>query len=301
MEHSGLFGVAMSPRVRAFVAGLVVLTLLFALPLYHWVQLALSVDLHSHVILIPLISAYLIWRSRDECPKPENSAWWVASLFWAASVGLAWIAWRCGDAVEPRDRVALLVGAYVLGGIGLAFACLGVKVMRALAFPAFLTIFMVPMPSGLEAVLERFLQRLSAEAAQGFFWLSGETFLREGQVFLFPGLTIRVAQECSGIRSSLVLLIVGLLAAHLMLRTTWRRAVLVLAILPLGVLRNGFRVYAITTLTLHVHPGVIDSPLHHHGGPLFFVLSLFPFAALLWLLWRTDRPPGKTRIRNHSS
>ncbi len=62
-----------------------------------------------------------------------------------------------------------------------------------------------------------------------------------------------------------------------------------LAVIPLAVLRNGFRVFTIGELCVHIGPQMIDSPIHHQGGPLFFILSLVPFLLLLYLLIRSER------------
>src|SRR5262249_62388208 len=110
--------------------------------------------------------------------------------------------------------------------------------------------------------------------------------LRQGMIFQLPGMTIEVAQECSGIRSSLVLFITSLVAAHLFLRTQWRRIVLVALVIPLGILRNGFRILVIGLLCVHYGPHMIASPIHRQGGPLFFTLSLIPLFFLLWWLRR---------------
>lgn len=120
--------------------------------------------------------------------------------------------------------------------------------------------------------------------------------MRQGQMFMLPGLTIEVAQECSGIRSSIVLFITAVLAANMILHSGWRRITLVLAVIPLGILRNGMRIYLISVLTVHVDPGIIDSALHHRGGPIFFGMSLVPFLALLWLLRKGDK-----RVTNRPS
>ena len=74
------------------------------------------------------------------------------------------------------------------------------------------------------------------------------------------------------------------------LRTGWKRAFLAFFVIPLGLVRNAFRVYVISMLSAHVAPWVIDSPLHHRGGPIFFALSLIPFFALLLWLRKTDKP-----------
>jgi exosortase len=129
----------------------------------------------------------------------------------------------------------------------------------------------------------------SAEAAALYFNVAGTPMVRHGTVFELPGIVLRVAQECSGIRSSWVLLITSLLASHVFLKTRWRRVVLVAFVIPLGILRNGFRILVIGLLCVHVGPYMIDSSIHHQGGPLFFALSLVPLFLLLWWLRRQER------------
>jgi len=113
-------------------------------------------------------------------------------------------------------------------------------------------------------------------------------FLRAGQIFQLPNITLEVGQECSGIRSSVVLFITSILAANLFLKTTWRRFVLVAIVIPLGILRNGFRIFVIGFLCVHVGLQMIHSLIHRRGGPLFFVVSLVPLLLVLWLLRKGD-------------
>jgi len=114
--------------------------------------------------------------------------------------------------------------------------------------------------------------------------------LRRGLVIQLPGISLQVAPECSGIHSTLVLLITSIIAGQLLLRRPWKRAVLCLVVIPLAVIRNGFRVFVIGELCVHISPEMIHSPIHHRGGPLFFVLSLVPFFLLLYFLQRNERP-----------
>ena len=60
-------------------------------------------------------------------------------------------------------------------------------------------------------------------------------------------------------------------------------------VIPLGILRNGFRILVIGLLCVHVGPHMIDSPIHHQGGPFFFALSLVPLFLLLWWLRRQEQ------------
>ena len=130
--------------------------------------------------------------------------------------------------------------------------------------------------------------RASADVAAWFLTVTGTPLLRDSQVFALPGIVLQVAQECSGIRSSWVLFITSLLASHLFIKSPWRRLILVAFVIPLGIVRNGFRILVIGLLCVHIGPQMIDSPIHHQGGPLFFVLSLGPLFALLWWLRRSE-------------
>jgi exosortase/archaeosortase family protein len=106
---------------------------------------------------------------------------------------------------------------------------------------------------------------------------------------MLPGIVLEVAQECSGIRSSWVLFITSLLASNLFLKRPWRRIVLVAFVIPLAIVRNGFRILVIGLLCVHVGPHMADSFIHRQGGPLFFVLSLGPLFLLLVWLRRQER------------
>lgn len=162
--------------------------------------------------------------------------------------------------------------------------------MRPLAFPFGLLIFMVPFPDVLTGLIEGWLQHGSAVAAGWMFSLSGMVVFQQGLFFHLPSVTLQVAPECSGIHSTIVLLIVSLVAAHFFLRTPWKCVLLCVMVIPLALLRNGFRVFVLGELCEHISPAILDSPIHHHGGPLFFALSLIPLSALLYFLVKSERP-----------
>jgi exosortase/archaeosortase family protein len=86
-----------------------------------------------------------------------------------------------------------------------------------------------------------------------------------------------------------------LVAADAFLAGFWRKSLLVLFMIPLAILRNGFRIVVIGWLCLHIGPSIIESPFHRHGGPLFFALSLPPLFLVLWWLHRQAPPRPATR------
>ena len=262
-----------------------------------WAAHAAASQLHSYVLLTPLISAYLLYVQRDQLPKRHSS-----SPGWAALAGIAgMIALGMGHrakalgSLSQNDYVGLMILSFLCLLLGGGFLFLGWKWMRAAAFPIAFLYFMIPMPDRMVEILENASQLASAEAANLLFTISGTPFLRSGTYFQLPNITIQVAQECSGIRSSWILLLTSLIASYLFLKTPWRRAALVAAVIPLGILRNGTRVVVIGLLCVHTGPDMIHSVIHRRGGPIFFVLSLIPLFLLLWWLRHGDRLAVGTR------
>ncbi|HWC61542.1 MAG TPA: archaeosortase/exosortase family protein, partial [Verrucomicrobiae bacterium] len=122
--------------------------------------------------------------------------------------------------------------------------------------------------------------------------------LRTGTSFLMPGFSLNVQPECSGIHSTLVLLITSVLAAYLFLQAPSKRWLFVLFIVPLALLRNGFRVFTLAQIGVHWNPNILNTAFHHHGGPLFFLLSLVPLFLLLKYLIKCEarKPQSKTGL-----
>jgi exosortase C (VPDSG-CTERM-specific) len=256
----------------------------FVKPVLGLIQLAAHSELHSHVLLVPFISIYLLYVRRRELPMScQWSFGWGVLLFLAGAAVLR-LAWIDPENTGRNDYISLTTLSFICFLIAGAFAFLGRDWVYAALFPMFFLVFMVPMPEAMANALETASKFASAEAANFFFEITGTPILREGLFFQLPDITIRVAQECSGIRSSWVLLITSFLAANLFLVSTWRRALLIVFVIPLGIVRNGFRVWTIGTLCIHFGPQMIHSVIHHRGGPLFFALSLIPlFLVLFWL------------------
>lgn len=280
------------PRQLVWFAWLAaILTLAFALPLFGMVRYALSTELHSHAPLIPFIAAYLVWLGRHHpLPRPSGSPALAVVPFVVAVMALKPVLFPATAAapLKPNDFFALTTFSYLCFLWAGGLLVLGFGFLRSFLFPAGFLIFMVPLPTVVENALEVFFQHSSAHAAHLLFALTGMSFFRDGLFFELPGITLQVAQECSGIRSSLVLFITSLLAAQMFLQSPVRRAVIVLFVIPLAIVRNAFRIVTIGWLCVKISPDMIESWIHHRGGPLFFALSLVPFFLLLFWLRRGE-------------
>ncbi|MBE0656227.1 MAG: archaeosortase/exosortase family protein [Bryobacteraceae bacterium] len=282
-------------RVGGFAAYLVVLTLLFIQPLWRLAAHAAGSSLHSHILLVPFIAAYLLYLRRAQAPAAQASSLTGTAVMGVAGAGVltAWFGLR--GSLSVNDGLALAALAFICFVAAGGFLFLGSAWMRASTFPFSFLIFMVPLPDAWVDGLEKASMLASAEAAAFYFDLAGMPHVRQGTVFELPNIVLEVAQECSGIRSSWVLFITSVVAANVFLRSWWSRLLLVAFVIPLGILRNGFRILVIGLLCVHVGRHMIHSPIHHRGGPIFFALSLIPLTLLLWWLWRLERRPASRR------
>lgn len=285
-----------SQRFAGFALATAALLLCFCVPLYDLLRLALTNDLYSEIPLIPLLSVYLVWLRREDLPRSFGPAFKPALAFLAAgalTVALYWLS-PFGLAGTVTNYLAFNILALLFFFTGICFAFFG-EALRAVAFPMALLIFSVPFPDFMLHGIETFLQHGSAMFAALFFQLSGTLFLQDGLNFHFTNCTIQVAPECSGIHSTLVLVITSLVGGWLFLQSPWKRLALTLAVIPLALIRNGFRIFIIGRLCADYGPQMLASPIHRHGGPLFFVVSLIPFFLLLFFLRKTEQTKPATK------
>ena len=275
-------------QTKKFALAAAVLVLGFAPSLLRLIRFAAGDELHSYILLMPAVCAYLVWIEKEKLPQHFTPARNFAVVFFAG--GLAMAAWHWfAPHAAVADNLAQTTLAFLLLLTGAGYQLLGGALMRAVAFPFALLVFMIPFPGFLRDAVEAGLQQGSAFVAGWMFAVSDVPVLQDSIAFRLPGISLQIAPECSGIHSTMVLFITSLVAGHFFLRSPGKRVVLCLAVIPLALLRNGFRVFVLGELCTHIGPEMIDSPIHHHGGPLFFALSLLPFLLLLYWLRRSER------------
>ncbi len=283
-------------QLRNFAIATAILVLCFSLPLYDLMRFAATDKLYSYILLIPFITMYLAWLKKSDISRDFEPARKLAGVFLAAGlvvIGGYWFAIYSHAQLAPVDYLAWTTLAFLLFFTSGGCLFLGQKNMRVFAFAFGFLFFMIPLPALLRHEIETSLQFGSAAVAEWFFVLSNTLYFREGLDFKLTGITLEVAPECSGIHSSVALLITSVLAGYLFLRRPWKRVALALFVIPLAVVRNGFRIFVLGELCVHIGPEMINSPIHHRGGPLFFILSLIPFFLLLIYLRKSEQTKPK--------
>ena len=246
----------------------------------------------SHVVLIPLVTLFLVFQNRQAIFATVGTGRWTGAAVLGAGLAMAIAARQWREAFTPTDALAFEVAALVVLALGGFLVAYGWAAFRAARFPLLFLFFMMPFPSFVLDTFVFLLRAGSADMVGGLFTMSGTPYYREGYVFALPSVLIEVADECSGIRSSIALVLTSLLAGHMCLDSWWRKVVLVAVALPLTILKNGIRIVTLSLLAVHVDPGFLTGQLHHDGGVFFFLLTLLMMAPVLTLLRRSQPAVG---------
>jgi len=274
-------------RSYMFVVSVVLCLALFWAPLREILAFAGKSEF-SYIPLIPVITAFLLavrWRDifADSRPSPV-----LGGLLAITGMLLPRVA-RMTPVLAPAYGPSLLALALVTTCWGLFFLAYGTKAARKALLPICLLIFMVPPPQVATDQVIAWLQHGSAALAYSLFRIIGVPAIRDGMTISLPSLNIEVAPECSGIRSSVSLLILCLAIANLYLRSAHNKALLVSLVIPLSILKNAIRIVTLSTLAIYVDPVFIYGPLHHRGGILFFLIAFAMLAPVVILMQHFER------------
>jgi exosortase len=256
----------------------------------------------SYAPLIPLVSVFLVYSGRKVifC-KVSSDLIAAAAMIVPGLVAVALARFNIWG-MTADNQCSLVILGIVLTWAGAFVLFFGTAAFRAARFPLAFLIFTVPIPEPLLSRVTILLQEGSANVAEWFFKLGGIPYFRQDFVFQLPGFAIRVAEECSGIRSSVALLITTVLASHLFLKTSWRKVLLCALVIPLALFKNGLRIMTLSTLAIYVNPQFLYGNLHRRGGIVFFMIALVPLVLVLVFLQRREKPrPAPVQAAQTSS
>jgi exosortase len=234
-----------SSRTLLFTLCTLFVTATMAGPLWALINYALNTE-HTHasqIVLIPFISAALIYINRENIFRSVHYSVVPAALLLIPGLLFLIAGKTVGARLEEGDHLALMAASMVFLWLGCFLLFYGTTAFRTAIFPVLFLFFFIPIPSAVLSPTITILRRGSAEMAYVILKLSGTPVLRESAyVIRLPNLVIEVAEECSGIRSGISLLMSSLLAGHLFLRSMWRRGVLVIAAIPVLLFKNALRI-----------------------------------------------------------
>ena len=243
-------------------------------------------DTFAHGFVVPIISAWLVWRHRTLLVGAKARP----ALRALVAVALAGFGWLLGELAEVN---ALRQFAFVALMILAVPVIAGVDVARRLAFPLAFLLFAVPFGEFLLPQLMEWTASFTISALK----LSGIPVYREGLHFVIPSGSWSVVEACSGVRYLIASVTVGTLFAYLTYQSVWRRIAFVAISFLVPLVANWLRAYMIVMLG-HLSGNKLAVGVDHliYGWVFFGAVMLLMF----WVgaKWREDEPkPGMVAVR----
>ncbi len=225
-----------------------------------------------HTVFMPFVLAYLLREQLKLDPDSTPRASALGFLFVVPALALLAL-----DAAIQTQMLSAI--ALVIALPGLTLLLLGARRTRDLAFPLAISIFIVPIPTGMLAPIYSVLRPIAAVGTTWVVPLLGVPIARVGTALSVPGLTVEVADNCSGWSTIQAAMITALVLAHFS-RSRGRQVALLLGAIPLALGCNILRVTALVLLSKAYGTDILDTQLHPASGVVLFAVVIAGLIAI---------------------
>jgi len=232
---------------------------------------------NSHGLLVPAVCAYLIATRREELLRTT-----VTSCLWGLWITLFGVmmllaGWVATEFFTMRASLVVIL-------FGTTLYWFGPKVIRIVGGPIAYLLLMIPVPAivydAIAMPLRVFVTQVSVFIMKSFNII----VMREGNVMIFPNITLEVVNACSGLRSMTSLLALSVAFALLFQKSMTNRVILVLLTLPIALVTNMGRVVGTGVLAQYFGAAAAEGFFHEFAGMVIFFSALgLLFAAHLIL------------------
>lgn len=220
----------------------------------------------GHGFFVPLISGYIVWKRRDQLTaEPAAPNYWGLVLVLLG--GLQMLLGTLGA------QIFIARTAFLVSLVGAVWFVGGTRILKTLAFPLFLLVFMFPIPAIIYARITLPLQLFASAVAEDILNLVGIPVLRDGNVLELASQRLSVVEACSGIRSLMSLGFLSLIYAYFFDKKVWMRGVLLAATVPIAIAANAARV-TLTGVLSDFRPDLARGFFHLLEGWVLFLVAL---------------------------
>lgn len=242
-------------------------------------------DNYSHGFLVVPIAAYIAWERRSQLVTAARRPS-LAGLFVIIGGVALLIVGRLGAELflTRISMMTVLVGSILF--------IWGWRHLKLLAFPLAFLLLMIPLPAIIFNQIAFPLQLLASRFGELTLSTCRIPVLREGNVIILANTSLEVAEACSGIRSLISLLTLGIVLGYFTDSRMSVRTLLAVATIPVAILANGFRVAGTGIAAHYFGAEAAEGFFHTFSGWMVFVLA---FALLLGL----QRLIGRLRPARH--
>ena len=248
----------------------------------------LSSEEYSHGILIPLITAFLIWQKQNDLSRFTFEGSVAGLVLFLSGLALLFL----GELSSLQILVEYSVVVTLMGG---TWAIVGDRIFSRIWLPVFFLFFAVPLPQFLYQGLSAKLQLLSSQLGVSVIRLCDISVYLEGNVIDLGAMKLQVVEACSGLRYLFPLMSLAFMCAYFFNAAWWKRAVIFLSSIPITILMNSFRIGLIGVTVEYWGKEMAEGFLHDFEGWFIFMACTTILVGEMWLLARISRDPRPLR------
>lgn len=237
-----------------------------------------SVD-YTHAYFILPVSLWLTWRMRERIAKLINShnaarqhAPWYSLPLLLAGLFLCLLGWRQGYiSIQTFSLIPVL--------FGLTGYLYGAGLMKLLSFPIAYLILMVPPPMNVLDSITLPMRYGISVATEFLLKTAGYGINRDGLLLSIGGHEIYMGAPCSGFRSLITMISLGLAYIYIGKSAVKKKIVLLASIVPLALLGNLIRVVGMCLVSFYLGE-TAGVKYHDYSGFIIFIVLIFGLIGL---------------------
>lgn len=222
---------------------------------------------YSHGFLVPLIAGYFLYQKREELAATLVRPNLFGLPVILGSLALLVVGVAGTEYFTMRSSLVFLLAGIIL-------YCFGWSVLKVLALPVGFLFFMIPLPYIVYDAMAFPLKLLITKASVFVLKAMGVIVWREGNILMFPHTVLEVADACSGLRSLMSLLALGVAFAYVSQKTTAKRIALVLFAIPIAIFTNMMRVIVTGFLAQYYGTAAAEGFFHEFAGMAVFAVAM---------------------------
>ena len=236
----------------------------------HWSM----VEDYQHGFIIAPLALYFAYQRRWDLEDATIKGSWLGLIPMFIGVTSLTIG-RLGT------ELMTMRAGFIFTIIGLILLLLGREIFKILAFPLFFLFLMVPLPQSLVNTIAFPLQLVAAKFAVWSLQEMGIPALVEGNIIHLAHAELFVHEACSGLRSLMALITLGVVFAYFFNRSMiWVQIFLVASTIPIAIMVNAFRVALTGYLSHRFGQEFATGVIHDFQGIFTFGMAFFALLAL---------------------
>lgn len=251
----------------------------------------------AHGPIVLFLALWLIYRQwAGMIKKSEGKSTLVSGWLFFFIALLLYIVGR------SQQILVFEMGSFIIMLVAILLIKHGSGALKAMWFPIFFLLFMIPLPGQLVSLLTMPMKMAVSYVAEHILFWANYPIARNGVILQIGSYQLLVADACAGLQTLLTLEALGLFYLNLIHHTSvFRNVTLAILIVPISFTANVIRVVVLTLITYHYGDAAGQGFLHGFAGIILFISALILILGVDTLLQYFARTQQLNALRLNNS